>query len=177
METPRERRILVVDDEEYVRSALAALLGREGYTVETAESAEEGLQLLKDRPFQLVISDQQMPGMQGLEFLKLVRERHPTVMRIMLTGDPDPQTIIRSINEGEVYRFLRKPWDNISVRVTVFFAFEAYQLQEENRRLLAALRRQLGFLRDLEKDFPNASARIRDEEAALKQAAEAVAEQ
>src|SRR5205807_8923866 len=122
METPRERRILVVDDEEYVRSALAALLGREGYTVETAENAEEGLKLLKDRPFQLVISDQQMPGMQGMEFLKLVRERHSTVMRIMLTGDPDPQTIIRSINEGQVYRFLRKPWDNLSVRVTVFFA-------------------------------------------------------
>ena len=57
METPRERRILVVDDEEYVRSALVALLGREGYTVETAESGEEGLQLLRDRPFQLVISD------------------------------------------------------------------------------------------------------------------------
>jgi len=93
-----------------------------------------------------VISDHNMPGMSGVEFLKLVRERHPHITRIMLTGDPDPQTIIRSINEGEVYRFIKKPWDNTMLRVTIYFAFETIQLEEENRRLIAALRRQMTFL-------------------------------
>jgi DNA-binding NtrC family response regulator len=163
----RERSILVVDDEESVRLSLAAVLEREGYKVFTAESGEEGLRLLKANPIQLVITDHNMPGMNGVEFLKLVRERNPDVLRLMLTGDPDPQIIIRSINEGEVYRFIKKPWDNTMLRVTVYFAFETVQLEAENRRLLAALRRQVSYLRDLERDFPYLAALTRDEDAAL----------
>ena len=71
------RTILVVDDDDDVRSALARLLGLAGYTVLTAESGEEGLQTLATHPVQLVISDQNMPGMTGIEFLKSVRNRHP----------------------------------------------------------------------------------------------------
>ena len=167
MKTAKEKNILVVDDEETVRQSLAAVLQREGYMVHLADSAETGLRSLKERPIQLVISDYNMPGMSGLEFLKLVRERHPQVLRIMLTGDPDPQTIIRSINEGEVYRFIKKPWDNTMLRVTVYFAFETIQLEEENRRLIAALRRQMSFLRDMEKDFPYLAALTRDEDTAM----------
>ena len=163
----KEKTILVVDDEDSVRDSLSAVLEREGYTVLQASDGEEGLALLKERPIQLVLSDQNMPGMTGVEFLKLVRERHPHILRIMLTGDPDPQTIIRSINEGEVYRFLKKPWDNTLLRVTVYFAFESIQLEEENRRLVAALRRQMNVLRDLERDFPYLAALTRDDDAAL----------
>ena len=167
MDTEKQRSILLVDDEEAIRDAVSAVLAREGYTVLEAESGEEGLRVLKSSAVQLVISDHNMPGMSGIDFLKLVRERHPEVCRIMLTGDPDPQVIIRSINEGEVYRFIRKPWDNTMLRVTVYFAFETIQLQDENRRLLGALRRQTGVLRDLEKDFPYLAALTRDEDAAL----------
>ncbi len=167
MKAAKEKNILVVDDEETVRDSLASILSREGYRVSMAESGEEGLRILKDQPIQLVISDHNMPQMTGIEFLKLVRERHPQVLRIMLTGDPDPQTIIRSINEGEVYRFIKKPWDNTMLRVTVYFAFETIVLEEENRRLIAALRRQMSFLRDLEQDFPYLAAVTRDEDAAL----------
>jgi two-component system probable response regulator PhcQ len=152
--TGKPKHILLVDDEDSIRDALSRVLEREGYTIHQASSGEEGLTALKTLPIQLVISDHNMPGMTGLEFLKLVRERHPTVVRVMLTGDPDPQTIIRSINEGEVYRFIKKPWDNTLLRVTVHFAFETVQLQQENRRLIAALRRQMSFLRDMEQDFP-----------------------
>src|SRR5207237_6028180 len=112
-------------------------------------------------------SDHNLTRMTGIEFLKLVRERYPSILRIMLTGDPDPGVIIRSINEGEVYRFIRKPWDNTMLRVTVYFAFETIQLEEENRRLIAALRRQVSYLRDLERDFPYLAALTRDEDAAL----------
>jgi len=168
MKAVKEKNILVVDDEETVRESLASVLEREGYRVLLAESGDDGLRLLKETPqIQLVISDNKMPGMTGIEFLKLVRERHPNVTRIMLTGDPDPQTIIRSINEGEVYRFIKKPWDNTMLRVTIYFAFETIQLEEENRRLVAALRRQMNFLKDLERDFPYLAALTRDEDAQL----------
>jgi len=168
MKAVKEKNILVVDDEETVRESLAAILEREGYRVFQAESGDEGLRVLKETPgIQLVISDHNMPGMSGIELLKLVRERYPTVTRIMLTGDPDPQVIIRSINEGEVYRFIKKPWDNTMLRVTIYFAFEAIQLEEENRRLVAALRRQMNFLKDLERDFPYLAALTRDEDAQL----------
>src|SRR5438876_5025868 len=166
MKAAKDKNILVVDDEETVRESLASVLEREGYRVIPAESGDEGLRLLKETPgIQLVISDHNMPGMSGIEFLKLVRERYPTVTRIMLTGDPDPQTIIRSINEGEVYRFIKKPWENTLLRVTVYFAFETIQLEDENRRLVAALRRQVDAMRNLEREFPYLSALARDEEA------------
>jgi len=168
MKAVKEKNILVVDDEETVRESLAAILEREGYRVFQAESGDEGLRVLKETPgIQLVISDHNMPGMSGIELLKLVRERYPNVTRIMLTGDPDPQVIIRSINEGEVYRFIKKPWDNTMLRVTIYFAFETIQLEEENRRLVAALRRQMNFLKDLERDFPYLAALTRDEDAQL----------
>jgi DNA-binding NtrC family response regulator len=163
----REKHILLVDDEDAVRAALGSLLEREGYRVHSAEGGEEGLQILTREPIQLVISDYSMPQMNGVDFLKLVRERHPHVVRIMLTGDPNPEVIIRSVNEGEVYRFIRKPWDKTSLRVTLYFAFETIQLEEENRRLLAALRRQMNFIRGLEHDFPYLAALTRDEEAAM----------
>jgi DNA-binding NtrC family response regulator len=161
------RTILVVDDEEHVREAVGTLLDREGYTVTTAEGPTEALEILRQQPVKLVISDQNMPDMSGIEFFRLIRERHPHVCRIMLTADPERDTIIRAINEGEVYRFIPKPWSNTMLRVTVYFAFEAIQLQEENRRLLAALRRQLHFVRALEKDFPYLAALARQEEAEL----------
>ena len=173
MSTPRAagkfpgRTILVVDDEEHVREALSKLLDREGYTVTTAEGPTEALEILRQQSIKLVISDQNMPDMSGIEFFRLIRERHPNVCRIMLTGDPERDTIIRAVNEGEVYRFLPKPWNNTMLRVTVYFAFEAIQLEEENRRLSNALRRQLHFVRSLERDFPYLAALARQEEAEL----------
>jgi DNA-binding NtrC family response regulator len=143
------RTILVVDDDDDVGTALSRILGAAGYTVLTAGTGEEGLQTLATHPVQLVISDQNMPGMSGIEFLKLVRERHPHAVRMMLTGDQDPDTVVRSINEGEVYRFIRKPWDNTGLRTMVDFAFEVILLDEENRRLLAVVRRQRAELRQL----------------------------
>jgi two-component system probable response regulator PhcQ len=158
---------LVVDDEEHVRSALRELLEREGYAVTTAEGPTEGLEILRQQQIKLVISDQKMPDMSGIEFFRLIRERHPNVCRIMLTGDPERETIIKAINEGEVYRFIPKPWSNTMLRVVVYFAFEAIQLEEENRRLVTALRRQLQFVRSLERDFPYIAALAKQEEAEI----------
>src|SRR5262249_43058843 len=119
--------------------------------------------ILREQPIQLVISDYEMPFMDGVEFLKLVRERHPHVLRIMLTGDPNPEVIIKSVNDSEVYRFIRKPWSNTMLRVTVYFAFETIQLEDENRRLLGVLQRQLSAMRKLELDFPQLAPSAKDE--------------
>lgn len=139
---PPLRRILVVDDEESVCHALRRVLESSGYLVSVAESGEAGLRILETTPVQVVISDNSMPGMLGIDFLKLVRVRHPNVVRIMLTGDPHPETPVRSINEGEVYRFIRKPWDNADLRTILHFAFGVVALEEEKRRLIALVRKQ-----------------------------------
>jgi len=161
------RTVLVVDDEEHVRTALTRLLEREGYDVTAVDGPTEALEILRNHPIKLVISDNNMPDMTGIEFFRLIRERHPHVCRIMLTADQKRETILQAVNEGEIYRFIPKPWDNTMLRVTVYFAFEAIQLEEENRRLLRALRRQLQFVRTLEVDFPYLAALARQEEAEL----------
>jgi DNA-binding NtrC family response regulator len=134
------RTILVVDDEEPVRLALSRVLQASGYTVLTADSGEAALPLLQARPVQLLISDNHMPGMSGIDLLKLARVRRPNVLRIMLTGDKDADLPLRSINEGEAYRFMRKPWNNQDLRTIVHFAFEVIALEEEKRKLLTLVR-------------------------------------
>ena len=141
--TPQPRRVLVVDDEEGVRLALARVLTQAGYSVLSSSNADEALVLLEGTPVEVVISDQHMPGMSGVDFFKLLRVRHPRVVRIMLTGDTDPAIPVRSINESEVYRFLRKPWDNADLRTVVSFAFEIARLEQEKRYLIMKMRNQV----------------------------------
>ena len=135
--------VLVVDDEAGVRAALAQVIGRLGYAVLAAASGEEALRLLQDNAVEVIISDQHMPGLSGIDLLKLVRVRQPRVVRIMLTADKDPEIPVRSINEVEVYRFLRKPWNNGELRTVLSFAFEIARLEQEKRHLVTLLRNQM----------------------------------
>jgi DNA-binding NtrC family response regulator len=165
-----QRRILIVDDDEEVRSTISKVLERDGYRVAVAESAEQGQRILREQPIHLVISDHHMPGMTGIEFLKQTAERHPEVVRMIMSGDPDNRVVIRSIREGRVFWFLRKPWDNTVLRVVVYLAFQRRELEERNRQLTSALERQLSFLQELESDFPELRARARGEAQALRAA-------
>jgi DNA-binding NtrC family response regulator len=142
MTVSSSRTILVVDDEESVRRSLHQVLHREGYTVLVAEDAEKALELLDKQKVHVLISDQNMPGLSGIDLLKLVGVRHPRVVRIMVTGDLDPETVVRSINESEVYRFIRKPWNNLELLTIMHFAFRTIQLEEEKRKLIALVREQ-----------------------------------
>ena len=135
------RTILVVDDEEHVRTALSRVLGDAGYTVLAAESGEEALEVLREQPVKLLISDNNMPGMSGLDLLKDVRRSHPGILRVMLTGDTDPELAVRSINEAEIYRFIRKPWNNADLRTIAQLAFDVILLEDEKRQLLEIVRR------------------------------------
>lgn len=165
--TAPARRILVVDDEENVCKALRRTLKRDGYEVVTAGSPAEALETLKREKFDLILSDHLMPEMTGLELLKLVHDRHPDMMRMMLTGHADIETAIAAINQGEIYRFLSKPWDDAELKVTLFLAFERLDLERENRRLLAMLRHQNDLLRSLEDQYPGISKVERDADGAI----------
>jgi DNA-binding NtrC family response regulator len=134
------RTILIVDDELPVRRALGSVLETAGYTVFSAGGGRAALDLLQQHPVDLVISDHHMPQMSGIDLLKLVRVRHPHVVRIILTADEQPQTAVRSINESEVYRFIRKPWNESDLRTIMHFAFETIRLEREKRRLLSLVR-------------------------------------
>jgi DNA-binding NtrC family response regulator len=133
--------VLVVDDEQHMREALGRVLGDAGYSVITADSGEEALDLLRNRSADLLISDNNMPGMSGLELFKEARRLHPQMLRIMLTGDTNPELAVRSINEAEVYRFIRKPWNNAELRTIVELAFEVIVLEGEKRQLLDIVRK------------------------------------
>lgn len=102
--------VLCVDDEPGILRSLQWLLQKQ-FDVVTAPSGQQGLALLQDNDFDVVISDQRMPGMSGAEFLREVRKVSPRALRILLTGYSDLQAILRSVNEGEVFRFINKPWN------------------------------------------------------------------
>lgn len=157
-----QRRILIVDDEEMVCSALKRSLRKEGYELFFGNEPAQGLEVLKKQKVDMVMSDHLMPNMTGLEFLKLVRDRYPDCMRLMLTGHADIQTAIDAINQGAIYRFLTKPWDDTELKVTLFLAFEQLDLERENRRLLAMVRRQYDLLKKIEEEHPGLSHVVRD---------------
>lgn len=103
-------KILCVDDEPHILRALQWLLKKE-FEVVTATSAGEGIRLLQRNDFDVVISDQRMPGITGVEFLREVRKSSPRAVRILLTGYAELDAMVRSVNESEVFRFITKPWD------------------------------------------------------------------
>lgn len=108
----KKGKVLCIDDEPNIVRALQWLLQKE-FEVLTATSGQDGIALVRQNDFDVVISDQRMPGMTGVEFLREVRKLSPRTMRILLTGYSDYQAILRSVNESEVFRFINKPW-NIS---------------------------------------------------------------
>ncbi len=133
-------QILCVDDESNVLKALRRLFMDEDYDIITATSGEEGLEELNDNPgIQLVISDYRMPGMNGVDFLKEVFERRPDTIRIVLSGYADTAAIVAAINEGKIYKFIPKPWNDDDLRVTIDKALELYFLQKENVSLTKEL--------------------------------------
>src|SRR5689334_448039 len=96
--------ILLVDDEEYVTAALKRALMDDPYEISTAASGEDGLGVMEERHFKLVISDERMPGMGGAEFLSRVRVKYPDTIRILLTGHASVESTMKAVNSGEVYR-------------------------------------------------------------------------
>ncbi|MDD2883778.1 MAG: ATPase, T2SS/T4P/T4SS family [Dechloromonas sp.] len=135
--TPPRYRLLLVDDEPGIVKALSRVFRQENYEVVTAGNGEEGLRLLAAHTVHLVISDFLMPGMDGARFLREVKSRSPDTLRIMLTGHANTDAVMGAINEGAVYKFILKPWNDDDLRVTVALALEQYDLITRNRALKA----------------------------------------
>lgn len=135
-----ERTLLLVDDEENVVSSLMRLLRRDGYRILRANSAKEGLELLASNTVGVIISDQRMPEMTGVEFLSRVKESYPDTVRIVLSGYTELNSVTDAINRGAIYKFLTKPWDDDLLRANVEEAFVRYEMQMEIVRLSKEVR-------------------------------------
>lgn len=147
------RMLLLVDDEPNILSALRRQLRGAGYQILTASSGHEGLDLLLRNKVDVIVSDQRMPGMTGVEFLRTVKQMYPETVRIVLSGFTELQAVTDAVNEGAIYKFLTKPWDDMQLREHIAQAFKHKEMADENRRLslevraanqgLAAANRQL----------------------------------
>ena len=138
-ETHTPRTLLLVDDEPNIISALNRTLRRDGYSILTANSAEEGLNLLVDNKVGVIISDQRMPQMTGVDFLRKVKMLYPKTLRLVLSGYTELESVTSAINEGAIYKFLTKPWDDKLLRDNIREAFEYYEMEQENQRLTREL--------------------------------------
>lgn len=136
----QEIKILCVDDEQNVLNSLVRLFIDEDYNILTATSGKEGLDILKKESVQIVISDYRMPIMNGAEFLKEVCELQPPTVRIVLSGYADTASILSSINEGQIYKFIPKPWNDDELKVTILNAIERCSLIKQNDELKAELK-------------------------------------
>ncbi len=149
----KARSLLLVDDDPNVLSSLKRLLRPDGYEISCAASGPEGLKLLEQHPVDIIVADQRMPGMSGVEFLREAKRLYPQTVRIVLSGHTELQSVTDAINEGAVYRFLTKPWDDDQLRGFIEQAFRHKELADENEQLnikiltanqeLAASNRQL----------------------------------
>ncbi len=130
--------ILYVDDESQNLISFKATFRRD-YKVFTANSAEEGLELMRNEKIHLIITDQRMPKMTGVQFLEEILPKYPDAIRMVLTGFSDVEAIIDAINNGRVFRYITKPWDENELRMTIENARHMYTLQQKNKTLISEL--------------------------------------
>ena len=151
--------VLFVDDEVNILKALQRLLRSEEMNVLCASRASEALELLEQHPTQVVVSDQRMPEMAGVDFLAAVRERQPDIVRMMLTGYTEMKVAVDAINRGEIYRLITKPWNDDELKATLRQAFDHADLKGEIRRLNQVTREQNFKLQDMNR---NLEGKVRD---------------
>lgn len=138
------QRILIIDDEAAIRESLETLLSLEGYTVDTAENGELGLERISEQPFDLVLLDLALPGRNGIEILGSIRERQTTLPVIMITAYGTVSNVVDAIRGG-AQNFVQKPWDNEKLLADIRAAIARYRAEEENVQLKRALRQRYNF--------------------------------
>ncbi|GMR19469.1 MAG: hypothetical protein BMS9Abin36_0064 [Gammaproteobacteria bacterium] len=154
--------ILLVDDEENILKALQRTLGRQrDWEIEIYTRAEEALQRMRVKNFELVLSDYRMPEMDGVQFLSQVKQLQPDAARLIISGYTDLDALLGAINEASIYRFISKPWNDYDLVATLEHALSYRDMQVENRRLADQVReqrqqlnRQQAALEELEAKYP-----------------------
>lgn len=146
--TQHKISILFVDDEEHNLVSFKASF-RTKYKIHTAIGGPEAIELLKNNEVEIIITDQRMPRMTGVEFLEKIIDSHPDPIRILLTGYTDMAAVIDAINKGKIFHYLTKPWNDEELEATIQKAYTAYlekkKIKEENQHL-AITNEQLEFL-------------------------------
>ena len=142
----KRHTLLVVDDESDVCDSVHDLLRRE-FTVLKAKSADEGLKLMRDKEVHIIMTDQRMPKVTGVELLKSIRAGHPQAIRMLFTGYADLDSVIAAINQGHIFKFLKKPWQPEELEAAVREAAAEYDRLVEQAELLVRLREELNHLR------------------------------
>ena len=140
--------ILLVDDEPEILFSLRGLLRRE-FDLHTAQGGAEALEVLRRQPVHVIMSDQRMPEMTGVELLRRARAECPEAIRIIFTGYADIKAVVDAINEGQIYRYLTKPWDPDELVALLHQACDHYQQIAERKQLLRDLKRHLTRCRDV----------------------------
>ncbi|MCB0380824.1 MAG: response regulator [Flavobacteriales bacterium] len=137
MESKQSEKIsvLYIDDEVDNLNSFKATF-RRNFEIYTAESAIEGKKILEEHDIEIVLSDQRMPEMTGVEFFASLIEEHNDCMRILVTGYSDIKAVVDAINLGQVYRYISKPWDNEDLKIVIEQASEVYRLRKDNKKLM-----------------------------------------
>ncbi len=165
--------ILIVDDEPPTLLVLRFIFRREGYHVLTAETADEALALMSQHAISLIITDQRMPDMTGIELLKHIRQKWPDTFRVLFTAYADPVTVAGAINEGHVFHYITKPWDNDHLRAVVREGVRRYELTHNRRQLGARVLQQTAQLQaqnvSLEQKVTERAAEVEAKNAALEE--------
>ncbi len=138
-----DQAVLAVDDEKSILNSLRRSLRKEPYKLFFAESGAEGLEVLAANDIQMVLSDQRMPNMSGTEFLSQVKQLYPDTVRVVLSGYAEAEAIVDSINRGEVYRFIGKPWEDDDLKSVIKQGLAHYNLVIQNRQLSEQTKHQL----------------------------------
>lgn len=134
--------ILLVDDEKNILSALKRVFRGDGYNIYTAENGESALNILENVHIDLIVSDMRMPKMSGAEFLEIARKHFPNTIRILLTGFSDLESTISAINNGCIFKYISKPWEDNDLRLAVKHALKYKQLEQERSELLRLTQKQ-----------------------------------
>ena len=160
-------KLLLVDDEPNLTSALVRSLDRTQFEIFTADSAQKGLMILAGNEIDVVVSDERMPGMTGSQFLSEVRKQWPNTIRMILSGQADLEAAVRAINEGEVYRFLLKPCHPKELQMTILQGLQHKKLVAQSRKLLQEHQKTMSLLEALEKDNPGITRIDMDEDGVI----------
>lgn len=147
--TEFQKQLLIVDDEAKVLNSITRLLRYDNTICHTAQSGSEGMEIAQQHNIGVVLSDQQMPHMDGVTFLEKIRELNPDTVRLLLTGCSSRSNAIEAVNRSGVFMYLTKPWDNNDLRAVIDRAFSHYRLKMENRYLLELTQAQNESLRSL----------------------------
>lgn len=133
-----DRNLLIIDDEIEITKALTRQFRRK-YNVFSTTNAEDAFEIMEKEKIQVVLSDQRMPGLTGVDFFSQIKHKYPDALKLILTGYSDIEAVIGAINEGQIFRYVTKPWNSEELDTIIREAFDKHELITNNRRLMHSL--------------------------------------